>query len=154
MNEFDTLEKVKKLFEEKNCIDNNSIYIALYQDSRKYSGMVDGMEYPYDGMLLNISDNGIGYFYLKLKSGALKAALLGTKTYDKLEINKESYNFISNEEIISIELKKFALLDKKRKLLTIKTKDGKKHYLYGFIDDPTLSYHNENMNKLIQKFEK
>ena len=40
MDEFNTIEKVKKLFSDKNIKDNESnIYLALLSDTRKNSGM-------------------------------------------------------------------------------------------------------------------
>ena len=104
------------------------------------------MEYPYNGLLLCITDDGIGYYYLKTAKFSLKI------TMDKLVLDKDSYTFINNENIKSIEVKKFALLDNKRKELIIKTNDKKAHYLYGLVEDNTISYHNENMNKLISKY--
>lgn len=146
MDEFNTIEKVKKLFSDKNIKDDESnIYLALLSDSRKNSGMVGGMEYPYNGLLLCITNDGIGYYYLKTTKFSLKV------TMNKLVLDKDSYTFIENNNIKSIEVKKFALLDKKRKELIIKTNDKKTHYLYGSVDDNTISYHNDNMNKLILK---
>ena len=146
MDEFDTIEKVKKLFEDKKCPSTNSIYLTLLKDYRKYSGMAQGMEYPYAGLVLNISDEGIGYYYLVQPKFSLKVLL------EKLVVDKDSYTFISKDDIKSIEVKKFALLDKKRKELIIKTNDKKTHYLCGLILDDKLPYHNENMSKLIEKY--
>lgn len=146
MDEFNTIEKVKKLFADKGCNGSNGIYLALLKDFRKYSGMVSGMEYPYSGLLLNINDEGIGYFYLNQPKFSLKVLL------EKLVVDKDSYTFIKNDDIKSIEVKKFALLDKKRRELIIKTKDKKTHYVFGAIEDDILPYHNENMNKLIEKY--
>ena len=148
MEEFNTLEKVKKLFDEKGCPSSNSIYVALLKDLRKYSGMVSGMEYPYTGLLLNISDEGIGYFYLNQPKFSLRIFM------EKLVVDKDSYTFIKSDNIKSIEVKKFALLDKKRRSLIIKTYNKKTHYLYGYINDELLPYHNEEFAKLIEKYSK
>lgn len=146
MDEFNTIDKVSKLFKDKGCSEKDSIYLALLKDNRKYSGMVSGMDYPYSGMLLNITNEGIGYFYLNQPKFSLRIQL------EKLAVDKDSYTFLSNDDIKSVEVKKFALLDKKRRLLIIKTNTKKTHYLYGFIDDKTLSYHNENFKKMIEKY--
>jgi len=148
MEEFNTLEKVQNLFEEKGIKKDNNIYLALLKDARKYSGMISGMDYPYSGLLLCINDDGIGYFYLNQPKFSLRVLL------EKLVVDKNSYNYINNENIKDIEVKKFALLDKKRKELIIKTNDKKTHYLYGSVEDSLLPYHNENMSKLIEKYEK
>lgn len=101
------------------------------QDTRKYSGMVSGMEYPYYALLMNQTEDDIGYFYLVQPKLSLKSSL------KKLVIDKNSFNFIKNEGIVSIEVKKFALFDSKRKSIIIKTKDKKTHYLYSKIEDDT-----------------
>lgn len=148
MEEFNTLEKVQKLFEEKNCIGKENNYMVLMQDTRKYSGMVSGMEYPYYALLINQTEDGIGYFYLVQPKLSLKISL------EKLVIDKNSFNFIKNEDIVSIEVKKFALFDSKRKSIVIKTKDKKTHYLYTKIEDDTLPYHNSNFAKFLEKYSK
>lgn len=148
MEEFNTLEKVQKLFEEKNCIGKENNYMVLMQDTRKYSGMVSGMEYPYYALLMNQTEDGIGYFYLVQPKLSLKISL------EKLVIDKNSFNFIKNEDIVSIEVKKFALFDSKRKSIIIKTKDKKTHYLYSKIEDDTLPYHNNNFAKFLEKYSK
>lgn len=147
MNEFNNLENVKKLFKEKG-LKEGGIYLTVLKDFRKYSGMVSGMEYPYDGLLLNITDEGIGYFYLKQPKFSLTIKL------ENLVLNKDSYTFISNDNIKSIEIKKFALLDKKRKSLIIKTNDKKTHYLCAKIEDDLIPYHNEEFAKAIEKYSK
>jgi hypothetical protein len=45
MEEFDTLEKVKGLFDEKNCKGNSNCYFICYKDIAK-----DGVKY---GLLAN-----------------------------------------------------------------------------------------------------
>lgn len=146
MEEFNTLEKVQKLFEEKNCIGKENNYMVLMQDTRKYSGMVAGMEYPYFALLINQTEDGIGYFYLVQPKLSLKVLL------EKLVVNKDSFNFIKNEDILSISVKKFALFDNKRKSIVIKTKDKKTHYLYAKIEDNTLPYHNNNFANFLEKY--
>ena len=149
MDEFNTLEKVKKLFFDQKIKDSDdNIYLALLSDTRKNSGMAGGMEYPYNGLLLCITPDGVAYYYLKSSKFSLKISL------EKLVVDHDSFTYLdNNNNIKSIEVKKFALLDKMRKELIIKTNDKKTHYLYGLIEDNTLPYHNNNMSKLIEKYE-
>ena len=147
MEEFNTLEKVEKLFKGKGIKGKEHIYDVLLLDNRKYAGMVSGMEYPFIGLVMDFTDEGIGFFHLVSAKFSLMVSL------DKLKLNKDSYTFLKNEDITSIEVKKFALLDKKRKSIIIKTVDGKKYYLYQKVDDNTLPYHNENFAKIIAKYE-
>lgn len=97
---------------------------------------------------MNFTEEGIGFFHLVQPKLSLKILL------EKLVINKDSYTFIKNENIKSIEVKKFALLDNKRKEIIIKTKDKKEYYLYQKIDDNLIPYHNANFAKLIEKYSK
>lgn len=146
MEEFNTLEKVQALFEEKNCIGKENHYVALMKDLRKYSGMVSGMEYPYYALLMNQTEDGIGFFHLVQPKLSLKILL------EKLVVNKESFTFLKNEDIVSVKVKKYALFDSKRKSIVVKTKDKKIHYLYTKIEDNTLPYHNENFAKFLEKY--
>ncbi|MBO4637169.1 MAG: hypothetical protein J5685_08510 [Clostridiales bacterium] len=146
MEEFNTIEKVQALFQAKGIGDPDDIYLALLKDTRKYSGMADGMEYPYTALLLDITNDGIGYYRLVQPKFSLVILM------QNLVVDPESYTFIPNNSIKSIEVKKFGLLDNKRKNLIIKTNDKKTHYLYGLIEDDLLPYHNGNMQKLIARY--
>lgn len=147
MEEFNTLEKVEKLFKEKGVKSKENLYDVLLLDNRKYSGMVSGMEYPFAGLVMDFTEEGIGFFHLVNAKFSLMISL------EKLKLNKDSYTFLKNEDIKSIEVKKFALLDKKRKEVIIKTVDGKKYYLYQKVDDNMIPYHNENFAKIVAKYE-
>lgn len=146
MEEFNTLEKVRALFEEKNCKGKENHYVVLMKDLRKYSGMVSGMEYPYYALLLNQTEDGIGYFHLVQPKLSLKILL------EKLVVNKDSFTFLRNEDIVSVKVKKYALFDSKRKSIVIKTKDKKIHYLYAKVEDNLLPYHNDNFAKFLEKY--
>ena len=148
MEEFNTLEKVKKIFEEKNCIGKENNYFVLMKDYRKYSGAISGMNYPFEALLINQTEDGIGFFYLVQSKISLKVDL------KSLVVNKDSFTFLKNDFIASIEVKKFALLNKKLKSVVIKTIDRKKYYLYAKINDDTLPYQNENFSKFIEKYSK
>jgi hypothetical protein len=148
MDEFNTLEKVENLFREKNCPGKDNIYLVLLKDLRKYSGMVSGVKYPYLGMVLNFTDEGVGYFFLNNPKFSLKILM------ENLVVDKNSFNFIKNEDIKSIEVKKYALLNNKKKSVAIITKDKKKHYLFGKVIDDQFPFYNENMAKLIERYGK
>ena len=148
MEEFNTLEKVEKLFEKYGCKGKENIYDVLFKDTRKYSGMVKGMEYPFDALLVNFTDEGIGFFQLAPAKFSLKVTL------EKLVVKEDTYTFIKNEDIKSIEVKNFAILNKKVKSVIIKTNNKKQYYLFGRLNDDKLPYHNEMFDKLIEKYSK
>ena len=65
MESFNTLEKVKELFNSVGCEGNENCYFVALKDYKKAkSGVVGGMEYPYSGLLINATEKGLGIFYL------------------------------------------------------------------------------------------
>lgn len=152
MDEYNTLEKVKELFESVNCVGAENCYFALMKDSAKYSGFLDGMEYPYTALLINQTESGIGFFHLIQPNLSLRTlALVHLKD---LVVNRKSFTFLKNEDIKSITVRNFALLNKKAKSVTIKTKDKKTHYLCAKLEDDTLPYHNENFRRFVERYSK
>lgn len=148
MEEFNTLDKVKELFNKVNCVGQENYYFVAQKDLNKNSGMVKGMEYPYDALLINQTENGLGIFYLKQKGIVFKTDLA------KMKVDNESYFFIKNEDIKEIIVKKFALFNSKTKRLVIKTNDGKVHNLFANINEKLLPYQEENFSKFIEKYSK
>ncbi len=159
MNEFDTIEKCLELFKSVNCIGNNNCIFVTYKDTSKSVGpsavlggaagsMVNGMEYPYDALLINQTENGIGMFILN------QPGVPFTYKLDKMILQKDKFIFYKNEDIKDIKVKKFALLNNKKKSIFIITNDNKKHVLYADVDEKRLPYHNENFAKFVQKYSK
>ena len=65
MEEFNNIEKVKALFASVNGLGNENLFFVACQDKEKVSGAAAGMEYPYDGLLINATEKGLVMFYLK-----------------------------------------------------------------------------------------
>ena len=149
MDEFNTIEKVKELFESINALGNDNLYFVACQDKQKVSGMVAGMEYPYDGLLINDSEKGITMFYLK--AGAL-SGLITLSNPSKMTLDKENHIFIPASDIKEIKIKKFALLNNKTKRIEINTTDGKSHKLYANLEEKDFPYQKENFAKFIEKY--
>ena len=151
MEEFNTIEKVRKLFESINALGEDNTFFVACQDKQKVSGMVAGMEYPYDGLLINDSEKGIAMFYLK--AGAL-SGLITLSSPSKMTLDKENHIFIKAEDISEVIIKKFALLNSKTKRIEINTVDGKSHKLYANLDEKDFPYQKENFAKFIEKYTK
>ncbi len=149
VEEFNSVEKVRALFESVNGLGNENLFFVACQDKEKVSGAVAGMEYPYDGLLINASEKGLGIFYLK--AGAL-SGLITLSSPSKMTLNKESYIFIPADDIQKVTVKKFALLNSKVKRLSIDTKNGKSHKLYARVDEKDFPYHKDNFNAFIEKY--
>lgn len=149
MEEFNTIEKVRELFGSINALGNDNTFFVASQDKQKVSGMAAGMEYPYDGLLINDNENGISMFYLK--AGAL-SGLITLSSPSKMTLNKEGYIFIPRENISEIIIKKFALFNSKTKRIEINTKDGKSHKLYANIEEKDFPYQKENFAKFMEKY--
>ncbi|MBQ3475626.1 MAG: hypothetical protein IJH20_05600 [Bacilli bacterium] len=145
MEEFDTLEKVIELFKKsKYYYDENNIFI-VYKDMQKSSGLKSGMEYPYEGLIINETNKGLAMIPLK------QGGIVLTQSINKMEIDKErDIIFIPNEDITSITIKNFALLNSKTKRISIKTNDGKNYLLFGKINEKSIPYQQENFTKFIE----
>ena len=150
MEEFNTIEKVKELFKSIDALGNDNIFFVACQDKQKVSGMVAGMEYPYDGLLINDNEKGITLFYLK--AGAL-SGLITLASPSKMTLQKDQHIFIPAEDIKEIKIKKFALLNIKTKRIEINTVDGKSHKIYANLVEKDFPYQEENFAKFIQKYE-
>ncbi len=151
MEEFNTIEKVEKLFKDIDALGNDNAFFVASQDKEKVSGMVAGMEYPYDGLLINDTEKGIAMYYLK--AGAL-SGLFSLSKPSKMKLDKDNHIFIPREDIKEIVIKKFALLNNKTKRIEINTIDGKSHKLYANLDEKDFLYHKDNFAKFIEKYEK
>jgi len=151
MEEFNTIEKVKALFESVEGLGSENLFFVTCQDKQKVSGMVAGMEYPYDGLLINASEKGIAMFYLK--ASAL-SGLITLATPSKMTLDKQNYVFIPIDNIKEIKVKNFALLNSKTKRIEINTLDGKSHKLYAKIDEKEFPYQKENFMAFIEKYGK
>ena len=149
MEEFNTIKKVKALFENKEGWGSENLFFVTCQDKQKVSGMVAGMEYPYDGLLINANENGIAMFYLK--ASAL-SGLVTLANPSKMTLDKENYIFISEDNIKEIKIKNFALLNSKTKRIEINTLDGKSHKLYAKLEEKDFPYQRENFANFIEKY--
>ena len=147
MDKFDSLEKVYSLFQNVNCIGNDNCFFVVYKDTQKTSGFVGGMQHPYDALLINLTENGLGYYYLKQSGVPMMYHI------DKMDVLLDSFTFIKNENIKSIIISKYALFNKGKKRITIKLNDGMTHYLFANVDEKLIPYHNDNFLKFTSKFE-
>ena len=149
MEEFNTIDKVKALFESVNGVGNDNLFFVTCQDKEKVSGAAAGMEYPYDGLLINACEKGLVMFHLK--AGAL-SGMISLASPTKMTLDKENCIFIPTENIRGITVKKFALLNSKVKRISIDTVDGKSHKLYARVEEKDFPYHKDNFNAFIEKF--
>ena len=161
MEEINTIEKCLELFKSVKCVGKENLIFFAFKDTAKATGpsamlggavgafaggMVNGMEYPYDGLLINKTENGIGMFVLKQPGVPL------TYKLEKMKLQKDQFIFYKNEDIDEIKVKKFALLNNKKKSITIKTSDKKKYMLYADVNEPKLPYHNDNFAIFIEQY--
>ena len=149
MEEFNTIEKVKALFESVDGLGDQNLFFVTCQDKEKVSGAAAGMDYPYDGLLINATEKGLVMFYLK--AGAL-SGMISLASPSKMSLDKENCIFIPAENIDKITVKKFALLNSKVKRISIDTRDGKSHKLYARVDEKDFPYHKDNFNAFIEKY--
>ena len=161
MEEFNTIEKCLDLFKSVNCVGNENLIFFAYKDTAKSTstasmlggaigsfaaGMANAINYPYDGLLINKTENGIGMFMVKQPGVPL------TYKLEKMELQKENFIYYKNEDIREIKIKKFALLNNKKKSVFINTSDGKKYIVCVNMNEPKLPYHNDNFAQFINKY--
>ena len=149
MEEFNTIEKVQALFASINGLGNDNHFFVTCQDKEKVSGAAAGMEYPYDGLLINACEKGLVMFHLK--AGAL-SGMISLASPSKMSLDKANYIFIPSENITKVTVKKFALLNSKVKRISIDTKDGKSHKLYARVEEKDFPYHKDNFNAFVEKY--
>ena len=161
MEEYNTIEKCLELFKSVNCVGNENLIFFAYKDTAKAAGpsvmlggavgafaggVVNGAEYPYDALLINKTENGIGMFMLKQPGVPL------TYKLEKMELQKDKFIFYKDEDIKEIKIKKFALFNSKKKSIFITTSDKKKYVLCADVNEARLPYHNDNFAKFIEKY--
>lgn len=152
MENFNTLEKVKELFNSVGCEgDENCYFVTAKNYAKAKSGVVGGMEYPYSGLLINATEKGLGIFYLNPEKAS---DVLFKVDIAKLKITENSYFFIPNENIKEITVKKYSVFNSKVKSVIIKTTDKKTHQLLANLNESLIPYHNENFAKFASKYEK
>ena len=135
MEEFNELKKVQELFNSVNCTGTENNYFVAYKDMQKSNGMVSGMEYPYDALLINQTEKGIGMFFL------IQGGIVLTQKLEKMKLDKESYIFIPNEKIDSVKIKR----------ICIDTED-KSYKLFAKLYEKDIPYQTENLSKFIEKY--
>ncbi len=144
MEEFNTIEKAIELFKTVNGYKNNNNIFVAYKDMQKSNGVVGGMEYPFEGVLINQTEDGIGMFYLK------QPGLVLTQNINKMILQKDKYIFISNDNIKNIVIKNYAILNSKVKRITIDTNDGKSYKLFAKLNEKTIPYQTINFTRFIE----
>lgn len=149
MEEFNTIEKVIELFKQRNYYGNENNIFVVYKDLQKSNGMVSGMEYPYEGLIINETEQYLAMIPLK------QGGLVLTQSIKKMQIDRErELIIIPKENIISITIKNYALFNSSSKRISIKTRDNKNYLLYAKIDEKDLPYQKDNFTKFIESYKK
>ena len=148
MEEFNTIEKVEELFKNINQEGKDNIYFVACQDKQKVTGMAAGMEYPYDGLLINDNEKGISMYYLK---GSALSGLITLSKPSKMTLDRDNHIFIPVSNIKEIVIRNFALFNSKTKRIEINTIDGKSHKLYANLEEKDFPYQTEGFTKFLEK---
>ncbi len=144
MEEFNTLEKVIALFKSVDGYGaNNTIFVA-YTDINRGGG---GMNYPFDGLLINQTEKGIGMFFLQ------QSGMVLTQNIAKMSLDKEHYIFIPKQDIKRITIKNYAILNPKIKRISIEVNDGRSYKLFAKLNEKNISYQTENFSRFINSQE-
>lgn len=166
MNDFKTIEGVFELFKSVGALGNENCIFVTYKDASregmKYglmgavggavagaavsfiSGMADGLNKNFDGLLINQTENGLGIIPLTTDG------ISWTITPAKLHPNINDFVFISNESIEEIKIKGLPL-NKNMKKLKIKIKDFKTLHLSFNCKEKTLPYQEQNTAVFLER---
>lgn len=168
MQEFQTIERAFELFRNANYLGNqNCIFVAMkdYNHASNKMGVAAGVggllgaaissqigkkdafqNMAYDGFLINKTESGIALIPLNVQGVMWKA-----KT-DKLFAYPNSCFFFRNDEIESIKIKNFALINSKIKSLKFKFTNGYTLYLMVCVKDKFVSYHERNFAEFMSYY--
>lgn len=155
MEEFNTTEKIKGLFEKNGLAGQSNSYFILYKDTTASSlgglaaGIENGMEFPYDAVLVNRTENGLEFILLVVDGVVWNFVKL-----EKLHLKNNETISIKNEDIESVKIKKYALLNSSKKKIAIKLKSGKTYNFYANVKEPSLPYHDEGFDKFTNEWAK
>lgn len=163
MEQFNTLEAVRKLFESINCVGQDNCYFVSYVDINASNsvflgglfggavgafaaGMAAGMEQNANGYLINQMENGIALI-------PLNSTGIGNNI-KKMIPNTNSHMFFGQEEIKKVKIKRAYFISAVTKSVRIELKDGKKFNLLVNVKEKYIPYHKENFAKFMQKYKK
>jgi hypothetical protein len=118
------------------------------------SGMEQGMNSKelglgsYSALLINQTEHGIGLMPFYYKGLAL------TLNIDKMELDQSKFTVIKNEELQNITVKNYNIFNKKTKKIKITLKNRTVLKLMARINEKTIPYQTDSMNKLISRYGK
>lgn len=164
--DFQTYAQAYALFEMvKGLRDRNNIFVVMKDASRdgvglRGAGIVGAMigsaiekkdafsNLAYDGLLINDTEAGIGVIPIVYKKMTL--------TFDptKMTAKPNRYFFIPKEEITQVKLKNVLFMNSKRKRFVLKFRNNKKVSLLLSTKDKAISYQEQEVERLIAKYEK
>lgn len=177
MNNFKTLEGAMEMFQNNNCIGTENCIFTTFKDTNAdgikagaagaiggavggavaafAGGMISGFDEGqlqkingYDGLLINMTENGLGLIQLNVKGMQLMLNV------DKMEANPNNFVFISNDNIEEITVKKFNIFNKKVQRIKIVLKGGKTLRLLARVNEKTIPYQESNFAKFMNKYSK
>ena len=177
MEKFNTLDKVRNLFQEANCPGITHCYFICYRDTTKdamKSGVIGGMLggavggaigaavsaaaskasgteagiTKADGYLFDTTESGIGIIPLKYNG------VMMTINPSKMEPQTEAYAFYKNEDIESLVVKNYNIFNSKVKTIKLELKSGDKLILTARVKEKLIPYHEENFSKFVEKYSK
>ena len=162
MEEFNTIESVRKLFESINCVGNENIYFVSYvdiQDSVTVGGLLGGALGAFaagmvegaarreaGGYIINQMEKGIAL--IPLKSNGIGLSI------KKMIPNTSAYVFFAQSEIKNIKIKRYNLISAVSKKVVIELNDGNKYNLIVNLKEKYIPYHKDNFAKFMERYKK
>lgn len=161
MEQFNTIENVKDMFQKVNGIGKTNCYFLGYVTTPTSAavlggavgGIIAGMkanaENQCQAYLINQTENGIGLIPLNSTSGTL----LSYKP-DKLIATPERFTFINQNDIASVKIKRANLISLVSKNVIIELNNGRKYNLQVNNKEKNIPYHEANFAEFMNRYKK
>ncbi len=169
--DFKTIEGATAIFQSVGCIGNENCIFLAFRDTKKdtsFTGMLGGAVGAFAGgmvrgmneaeklqeaanapaWLINQTEKGLGVIPMKANGIQL------TIKPSKMEPQPDKFVFIPNESLSGIEVKNFALFNKKVQSIKLIFSDGKKFNWAARIDEKEVPYQAANFTVFMNKYKK
>ncbi|MCR5147111.1 MAG: hypothetical protein K6B70_07235 [Clostridia bacterium] len=162
MEQFNTIDGVKKLFESINCIGKENCFFVGYIDIQTSvslgslfggatgafaAGMAAGAaRRELSGYIINQMENGIALIPLRTEGIGFNIK--------KMVPNINLYTFFAQCEIKNIKIKRANLISAVSKKVVIELNDGNKYNLIVNLKEKYLPYQQDNFAKFMKKYKK
>lgn len=170
--DFKIYEQAYEMFRQNNCIGQyNTIFVALKDttDAGIQAGLYGGIggalggaiayaatnnngnsalaNLVYDGLLINQTEHGFGFIPLS------STGIAFTSSLSKFIAKPNEFFFVGNNYISKVEVKNWALINKKVKKIRFYFSNGEKIKLMARLEQKDVPYQFQNLSTFVSRFQ-